>query len=113
MRTPEKIFLAGMIFTFITVGCFSQVSLPTDTLLPGGKDKNVKVQEKDRVGRRTGEHQAGAEGQNGKQAVKRIRAGRPDMSKAGARPPMVSRPGGSGVPKGMGKPGGAGRHGGR
>ncbi len=51
---------------------------------------------------------------NGVQAVKRVRAGRPDMSKTrGARPPMIIRPSGSGMPKGVGKPGGAGRKVGR
>lgn len=47
------------------------------------------------------------------QEVKRIRNGRPDMTRAtGARPPSIVRPSGSGVPKGMGKPGGV-RRGGR
>lgn len=51
---------------------------------------------------------------NSRQAVKRVRAGRPDMSRArGARPPVIVRPSGSGIPKGIGKPGGVGRHGGR
>lgn len=45
--------------------------------------------------------------------VKRIRNGRPDMTRAaGARPPSIVRPSGSGVPKGMGRPGGV-RRGGR
>lgn len=45
--------------------------------------------------------------------VKRIRNGRPDMTRAaGARPPSIVRPSGSGVPKGMGRPGGI-RRGGR
>ena len=51
---------------------------------------------------------------NTSQTVKRIKGGRPDMTKArGARPPMVVRPSGSGMPKGVGKPGGAGRKMGR
>ncbi|MDP4224091.1 MAG: hypothetical protein Q8868_12340 [Bacteroidota bacterium] len=51
---------------------------------------------------------------NGVQAVKRVKAGRPDMTRAkGARPPMIVRPSGSGIPKGVGKPGGAGRKVGR
>jgi len=46
--------------------------------------------------------------------IKRIRSGRPDMSRArGARPPSIVRPSGSGIPKGVGRPGGAGRKGGR
>jgi len=47
-------------------------------------------------------------------AAKQIKSARPDMSKAaGARPPTIVRPGGSGIPKGIGKPGGVGRKGGR
>jgi hypothetical protein len=50
----------------------------------------------------------------GYQTAKRVRSGRPDMTKArGARPPSIVRPSGSGIPKGVGKPGGAGRKGGR
>ena len=50
----------------------------------------------------------------GNQAAKRVRSGRPDMTRArGARPPTIVRPSGSGIPKGVGKPGGAGRKGGR
>jgi hypothetical protein len=51
---------------------------------------------------------------NGNSAVKKVRSGKPDMSKArGARPPAIIRPSGSGVPKGVGKPAGAGRKPGR
>lgn len=51
---------------------------------------------------------------NASQTPKRIRSGRPDMSRArGARPPSIVRPSGSGIPKGVGKPGGAGHKGGR
>jgi hypothetical protein len=50
----------------------------------------------------------------GNQSAKRVRSGRPDMTRArGARPPSIVRPSGSGIPKGVGKPGGAGRKGGR
>jgi hypothetical protein len=50
----------------------------------------------------------------GNQTAKRVRSGRPDMTRArGARPPSIIRPSGSGIPKGVGKPGGAGRKGGR
>jgi hypothetical protein len=46
---------------------------------------------------------------NTSQAAKRIKNGRPDMTKArGARPPSIVRPSGSGIPKGVGRPGGAG-----
>jgi predicted kinase len=50
----------------------------------------------------------------GTQTAKRVKSGRPDMTRArGARPPSIVRPSGSGIPKGVGKPGGAGRKGGR
>jgi hypothetical protein len=50
----------------------------------------------------------------GAQTAKRVRSGRPDMTRArGARPPSIVRPSGSGIPKGVGKPDGAGRKGGR
>ena len=46
----------------------------------------------------------------GYQTAKRVKSGRPDMTRArGARPPSIVRPSGSGIPKGVGKPGGAGR----
>lgn len=48
------------------------------------------------------------------QAVKRVRNGRPDLTRrAGARPPVIVRPSGSGIPRGAGKPGGVGRKGGK
>lgn len=51
---------------------------------------------------------------NAGRAVKQVKSARPDMSKAaGARPPTIVRPGGSGIPKGIGKPAGVGRKGGR
>ncbi len=50
----------------------------------------------------------------GNQTAKRVKSGRPDMTRArGARPPTIVRPSGSGIPKGVGKPGGAGHKGGR
>lgn len=61
----------------------------------------------------TGNMQQTGKGQSGQQ-VKRIKSGRPDMSRArGARPPSVVRPSGSGIPRGVGKPGGVGRKVGR
>lgn len=51
---------------------------------------------------------------NANKKVKQIKGARPDMSKArGARPPVIVRPGGSGIPKGIGKPKGVGKRGGR
>lgn len=40
--------------------------------------------------------------------AKQVKSSRPDLTKsAGARPPTIVRPSGSGIPKGAGKPGGA------
>jgi hypothetical protein len=69
---------------------------------------------KDNVRNKQGQGNTLKDNGNGVQTVKRVKAGRPDMSKAkGARPPMIVRPSGSGIPKGVGKPGGAGRKVGR
>lgn len=101
--------MAVMIFAGQMV--FSQsVVQKTDTL-------QVK-QNKEQTDGQTVRQNNGGNGQAGNnaayQGVKRVRAGRPDMTRArGARPPMIVRPSGSGVPKGIGKPGGAGRGGGR
>lgn len=79
----------------------------------------LKVQTRNSEGNGNGQNAQG-NGRNqtgnryGVQTAKRIRNGRPDMTRArGARPPSIVRPSGSGIPKGVGKPGGAGRKGGR
>jgi hypothetical protein len=51
---------------------------------------------------------------NPSKAVKQVKSGRPDLSKAkGARPPVIIRPTGTTIPKGVGKPAGVGKKGGR
>lgn len=68
-----------------------------------GKEQNAQGNSGNQTGNRYGT-----------QTAKRVRSGRPDMTRArGARPPSIVRPSGSGIPKGVGKPGGAGRKGGR
>jgi hypothetical protein len=47
-------------------------------------------------------------------AIKQVKSGKPDLSKAkGARPPVIVRPTGTAIPKGVGKPAGVGKKGGR
>ena len=79
----------------------------------------LKEQKSQSAGNRNEQNAKGnGNNQNGKrygnQTTKRVRSGRPDMTRArGARPPSIVRPSGSGIPKGVGKPGGVGRKGGR
>lgn len=79
----------------------------------------LKVQTRNSAGDGNGQNAKGngsnqTGNRNGYQTAKRVRSGRPDMTRArGARPPSIVRPSGSGIPKGVGKPGGAGRKGGR
>ena len=79
----------------------------------------LKVQTRNSAGNGNGQNAQGnvsnqTGNRYGAQTAKRVRSGRPDMTRArGARPPSIVRPSGSGIPKGVGKPGGAGRKGGR
>lgn len=84
----------------------------TDTLKPGTQGRQEELKDKGSASGMGKQVQA-ARGQNSGN-VKKIKSGRPDMSKArGARPPSVVRPSGPSIPKGVGKPGGVGRKGGR
>jgi|GEM_PF-419518 hypothetical protein len=101
-----------VLFLFAGSRASGQTNTPADSLKikeqSGKPDNNGNG--RNRYG--SGNNNSGNNGSG--QAVKRVRAGKPDMSRArGARPPMIVRPSGSGVPKGIGKPGGVGRHGGR
>lgn len=84
-----------------------------DTLKPATQQRQEEMKD-NRSASGMGNQQAQtARGQNSGN-VKKIKSGRPDMSKArGARPPSVVRPSGPSIPKGVGKPGGVGRKGGR
>jgi hypothetical protein len=79
----------------------------------------LKVRTRNSEGNGTGQNAQGygsnqAGNMLGNQTAKRVRSGRPDMTRVrGARPPSIVRPSGSGIPKGVGKPGGVGRKGGR
>lgn len=98
---------------FLGLKGYSQVSTQkADSLQLKDKQEQTAAQGNENNG------QGNAYGQvsrnNRSQSVKRVKAGKPDMSKAkGARPPIIVRPSGSGIPKGVGKPGGVGRKGGR
>jgi len=87
-------------------------SRTADTLKPGTQGRQEEVNDNGSASV-TGNQVQVSRGQASGN-VKRIRSGRPDMSKArGARPPSIVRPSGPSIPKGVGKPGGAGRKGGR
>jgi len=92
---------------------YSQVSTQkADSLKFKGRQEQTAVRRNENNGQ--GNTYGQVNKNNVSQSVKRVKAGKPDMSKAkGARPPMIVRPLGSGIPKGVGKPGGVGRKGGR
>ena len=96
-------------------GCllYAQSGMSTaDTLKTGIQGRQEELTDKG-SGMGMGKQVQAARGQNSGN-VKKIKSGRPDMSKArGARPPSVVRPSGPSIPKGVGKPGGVGRKGGR
>lgn len=113
IKNIGKTVLVFLFLLFASLKGFGQSGLPqADSLNVRKKSDQPGERTNAQNGGRYGNGQAGANA--GQQAVKRVRAGRPDMSRArGARPPMIVRPSGSGIPKGIGKPGGVGRHGGR
>ncbi len=108
-----KVICVFLFLFFAGITSYGQSNVPQADSLRIRQEANKSADNK-------GQQNGNAFGKNNQgndapgQAVKRIRAGRPDMSRArGARPPMIVRPSGSGIPKGIGKPGGVGRHGGR
>jgi hypothetical protein len=112
-KRPGKrliVLAVGLISGYLLYG---QSGMSTaDTLKPGTQGQQEEVKE---IGSATGTGNQfqGARGQSSGN-VKKIKSGRPDMSKArGARPPSVIRPAGPSIPKGVGRPGGVGRKGGR
>jgi hypothetical protein len=113
IKNLGKIVLVFLFLLFASLKGFGQTAVTqTDSLKVRQKNGETAGQTNAQNRNGYGNGQAGANA--GPQAVKRVRAGRPDMSRArGARPPMIVRPSGSGIPKGIGKPGGVGRHGGR
>jgi hypothetical protein len=113
MKRSGKIIAILVLIVFTGHKLWAQTDIPQiDTLKTQvQKDQSVS-QGKEQKTKAQGNTQNGKG--NGVQAVKRVRSGRPDMTKArGARPPIIVRPSGSGIPRGVGKPGGAGRKGGR
>jgi hypothetical protein len=111
MKRLGKIIIICVLILFAGHKGFAQSSIQqADTLKlkeqksqSAGNEQNAKGKENSQNGNRYGYKTA-----------KRVRSGRPDMTRArGARPPSIVRPSGSGIPKGVGKPAGAGRKGGR
>jgi len=100
-----------MVFTGYRIS--AQTDMPQVDTLQSQVQKNQSVSQSNLQKNKTQGNAQKSQG-NGIQSVKRVRSGRPDMTKArGARPPLIVRPSGSGIPKGVGKPGGAGRKVGR
>jgi hypothetical protein len=113
MKNLVKIFIVLVLLMFAGQNGFAQVNIPQEDTLKSQVRKNQSsVQGNEQNAKEEGNSQKNKG--NAVQAVKRIKADRPDMTKAkGARPPIIVRPSGSGVPKGVGKPGGAGKKVGR
>jgi hypothetical protein len=105
-----------LIFAFVISGgynVFAQTGIPlTDTLKFKEQKSQSDINENEQNAKNNSNRKSG--NSYGSRSVKRIKNGRPDMSRArGARPPSIVRPSGSGIPKGVGKPAGVGRKGGR
>lgn len=117
MKNLLKILIIVTLFLALGRSGDAQAVTRGDSLrIRAGKGQsNESVSGQKAEGNAFGQQTAGdAVNKNPSQGVKRIRGGRPDMTKArGARPPSVVRPSGSGIPKGLGRPGGVGRKGGR
>ncbi len=97
---------------------FSQAGIPRadslQTRMEENQSDNDDMQKNQGPGADVRNQTGKGNNNNAGRAVKQVKSGRPDMSKArGARPPSIVRPSGSQVPRGVGKPGGAGRQGGR
>jgi hypothetical protein len=110
---------SGKIIAILILMVFTGYRISAQTDMPQVDTLQSKVQKRQSVSQ-SNEQKTKTQGNiqkgqgNGLQSVKRVRSGRPDMTKArGARPPLIVRPSGSGIPKGVGKPGGAGRKVGR
>jgi uncharacterized protein HemX len=113
MKRSGKLLLVAALILLAGFKGFSQTNtLKVDSLRL--KEKQLETAANANEQSAKGNAYGQANGKNATKAVKQVKAGRPDMSKAkGARPPMIVRPSGSGIPKGIGKPGGVGRKGGR
>lgn len=106
MSKRSKIFIVFSMSLALTFNGLAQNTNPqADTLKLREATKKSSMKE---------QRQNGSGNGSTYQAVKRVRNGRPDLTRrAGARPPVIVRPSGSGIPKGAGKPGGVGRKGGK
>lgn len=106
MNKRYKIYILFFFIMLLTLrGLAQSATLPADTLNVNNTAKKNTMEEKN----------VNAAGNGNTNIVsKQVRNGSPDMTRsAGARPPVIVRPSGTGIPKGVGKPGGAGRKGGR
>ena len=112
MKAAFKIIIIFTALILVGLKGYSQGNIQKADTLRVKEQTQTKSELKEQ--KREGYAYGEANRNNGSQAPKQVKGGRPDMSKArGARPPMIVRPSGSGVPKGVGKPGGVGRKGGR
>jgi hypothetical protein len=113
MNKSVKIFLVIVLFLFAGYTSFSQTqSVQKDTLNTKVKKTesadNSEQNSKELNNKQTEKVHNNTESQS----VKKVKAARPDMSRArGARPPNIVRPTGSRIPNGIGKPAGAVRPG--
>lgn len=113
MNNLGKIILVFTFFLFGGYNVYAQTGIPlTDTLKLKEQKSQSDINGNEQNANNNSNRKTG--NRYGSQSVKRIKNGRPDMSRArGARPPLIVRPSGSGIPKGVGKPAGVGRKGGR
>ena len=113
MKRPGRIIIIFLIILLAEHSGFAQSGIrKIDTLKLKSQNSQSSGESTESFAKGNEQQQAANGNAYGK--IKRIRSGRPDMSRArGARPPSIVRPSGSGIPKGVGKPGGAGRKGGR
>jgi hypothetical protein len=90
------IFILMLIILQFTVSVAQDVSVKKDSLVVKQEKESMVNNEKK------------AENTSKNMAIKQVRSGNPDLSRArGARPQSVVRPAGSAIPKGIGRPGGA------
>ncbi|OQB60507.1 MAG: hypothetical protein BWX96_02155 [Bacteroidetes bacterium ADurb.Bin145] len=90
------LFIITLMILPFALSAAQDVSVKKDTLiLKQGKESTVNNEKKTENVRKN-------------IAIKQVRSGNPDLSRArGARPQSVVRPAGSAIPKGIGRPGGA------
>jgi len=113
MKRPGLIIIICVLILFAGHKGIAQANMrQVDSLKLKGQNSQSAGNVNEQKAKGNGNNQTG--NRFGNQTAKRVKSGRPDMTRArGARPPTIVRPSGSGIPKGVGKPGGAGHKGGR